>query len=283
MRVPAGSGGALSSSTASLAMRSALRLEVHAADELVAGRRPQAAVVGEAAALVLVALDRVGLEARADVGDDLLGVAAVAGGERLPLALGRVQALGERDALHLVHRPVGGQQVGDLAIERDLERVLLDRRLEPAVGRRAPVEDHGVAQGRRAGLRDPHGLGRDAVRLAGGQVVAGGEAPGAVDEHPDAEALGLARLHALDAGRLDVDRFLDPPDHAHVRVRRAQGGGRVEGTVGQIAHWRRVATSARWRRRAKAVIVADGAVIASRRAGAVCASRQRDRRCRSIA
>ena len=43
--------------------------------------------------------------------------------------------------------------------------------------------------------------------------------------------------HAFDAGRLDVDRFLDPPDHAHVRVARAQGGGRVEGTVGQIAHW----------------------------------------------
>ena len=137
-----------------------------------------------------------------------------------------------------VHRPVGGQQVRDLAVERDGERVLRDRRLEAAVRRRAVVEHDGVADRGRAGPRDPHGLGGDAVRLGGGQVVAGGEAPGPVDDHADAEALALAAGDALDAAGLDGDRLLEPPDHAHVGVRRAQGGGRVEGTAGQIAHWR---------------------------------------------
>ena len=211
-------------------------LEVHAAHELVARRRPEAAVVGEAAALVLVARDGVGLEAGADVGDRLLGVAAVARGERLPLALGRVQALGEGDAADLVHLAVGGQEVRDLPIERDPERVLVDGRLERAVRRRPVVEPDGGPQGGRAGLRDADGLGGGPVGLGGREMVARGEAPGPVDEHPDAEPLGLARLHALDAGGLDVDRFLDPPDHANVRVARAQGGGRVEGTGRQIAH-----------------------------------------------
>ncbi len=212
-------------------------LEVHRPHELVTRRRPEPAVVGEAAPLVLVALDRVGLQARADVGDGLLGEAAIARGERLPLALRGVDALGEGDPVDLVHRAVGGEQVGDLALERDRERVLLDGRLEAAVGRGTVVELDGVPESRRARLRDPHGIGGGAIRLGGREVMAGGEAPRPVDEHPDAEPLGLARLHTLDAGGLDVDRFLDPPDHAHVGVARAQGGGRVEGTVSQIAHW----------------------------------------------
>ena len=45
--------------------------EAEAADELVAGRLPAAAGVGIAPALVLVALDGVGFDRRADVGDDL--------------------------------------------------------------------------------------------------------------------------------------------------------------------------------------------------------------------
>ena len=66
--------------------------EVEAADELVAGRLPAAARVRVAPALVLVAVDGVGLDRRADVGDDLLGQAAVGRGEGLPLALGGVRS-----------------------------------------------------------------------------------------------------------------------------------------------------------------------------------------------
>ena len=141
--------------------------QVERADVLVAGRLPAAAVVRPAPALVLVALDRVGLDARADVGDRLLGEAAVARGERLPLALGRVLRLRVGDALDLVHRLVGGEEVGDLGLERDLERILGDRRLERALGRRAIVEDDGPAKGRGGGPGDADGLGGDPVDLGG--------------------------------------------------------------------------------------------------------------------
>ena len=221
--------------------RDALRVvrQLQAPDPLVACRRPGAAVVRPAPALVLVALDGVGLQAAADVGDHLLGVAAVGGGEGLPLALGGVERLRPGDALDLVHRAVGGEEVRDLAFQGDLERVLSHWGFEAADGRRAAVQEDGIPEGGGARLRDADGLGGHAVRLCRGEVVAGGESPGTVHEDADAEALALAGLDALHAGGLDVDRFLEPPDHAHIGVRRAQGRGRVEGTARQISHWDR--------------------------------------------
>ena len=104
------------------------------------------------------------------------------------------------------------------------------------VRRRPVVEDDGRADRGRARPRDPDRLGRDPVGLGGRELVARREAPGPVDDHPDAEALALAAGDALDPARLDVDGLLEPPDHAHVGVRRPQGSRRVEGTAGQIAH-----------------------------------------------
>ena len=169
MNRPLGHCGAVSRATASSASGSASPARSQAADVLVAGGVPAAAGVRVAPALVLVALDRVGLDRRADVGDDLLGEAAVGRGERLPLALGRVHRLGEGDALDLRGGLVGGEQVGDLALERDRERVLLDRRLVRAVGRRSIVEDGRLAEGRRGRPGDADGVGGDAVGLVRGQ------------------------------------------------------------------------------------------------------------------
>ena len=90
-----------------------------------------------------------------------------------------------------------------LRLERDRERILLDRRLVRAVGRRAVVEPGPVAEGGRAGPGDPDGLVGDAIGLGGGQDVRRGEAPRAVDEDADAEALALARGDALDPAGLD--------------------------------------------------------------------------------
>ena len=236
---PDGHCGALSSSTASSASGSALPGQAQAADVLVPGRVPAAAGVRVGATLVLVAFDGVRLDRRADVGDDLLGEAAVGGGEGLPLALGRVHRLGEGDALDPVGRVVRFEEVADLAIERDLERVLLDRRLEAALGR-WPVRQHDrLAHGGRRRPGDPHGLAGDAVGLGGGQDVARGEAPGTVDEDADPEAFALARRDAFDPSRLDRDALVEPPDDADVRVARAEGRGRVEGAFGQVSHARR--------------------------------------------
>jgi hypothetical protein len=125
------------------------------------------------------------------MGDDLLGVRAVGRGERLPFALGRVRRLGEDDALHSGGRLVRCKEVADLRLERDAERVLTDRRLEPSVGGRAIVELGRFTEGRRGGAGDPDGVAGDPVRLGGREDVRAREAPRTVDEDPDPEAVGL--------------------------------------------------------------------------------------------
>ena len=236
MKRPDGHCGARQQLDGLLGERFGLLGEAETPDVLVARRVPAAARIRVGAALVLVAVDRVRLDRRADVGDDLLGEAAVGRGERLPLALGGVHRLGEGDALDLGRGRVGGEEVGDLALERDGERVLLDRRLVAARGGRPVVEDDGFAQRGRRCAGDPDGLAGDAVRLGGRQDVAGGEAPRAVDEHADPEAFALAGGDAFDPAGLDRDALLEAPDDPDVRVARAEGGGRVEGAVGQVSH-----------------------------------------------
>jgi hypothetical protein len=185
---------------------------------------------------MLITIDGVRFHRRPDVGDRLFRVRAVGRGEGLPLALGRVHRLGEGDALDLGCRLVGGEQVRDLALERDRERVLLDRGLERARGGRATVEDHRVAQGGSAGSGDAHGLARDTVRFRHRQDVAAGKAPRAIDQDTDAEPFALPGGDAFDPTGLDGDRFVEPADDAYVRIPRAQGRGRIEGALGQVSH-----------------------------------------------
>jgi hypothetical protein len=67
-------------------------------------------------------------------------------------------------------------------------------------------------------------------------MVARGEPPRTADDDAHAEAFALTARDAFDAAGLDGDVLLEPPDHAHVGVRGAQRGGRVEGTVRDVAH-----------------------------------------------
>ena len=62
------------------------------------------------------------------------------------------------------------------------------------------------------------------------------EAPGAVHEDPDPEALGLAEAEALDLSGLHVGALLPTPDDAHVGVGRAEMRGRVEGATRVVIH-----------------------------------------------
>ncbi len=212
--------------------------QVEASDVLIAGALPAAAVVGPAPSLQLVAVDGVGLDARADVGHRLLGEAAVAGGEGLPLPLRAVRRLGVGDAGDPVHRLVGGQEVADLRLERHGERVLDDRRLEGAVGRRAIVEDDRPAEGGRRGAGDADRLGGDPVYLARIEPMGRGEAPGPVDEDADAEPLALAGGDAFDPSGFHRDRLVESTDDADVGVTRPAGRGRVDGSAREVAHRR---------------------------------------------
>ncbi len=210
--------------------------EAEGADELVAGGVPAAARIGVRPALVLVAIDRVRLDRRTDVGDGLLGVAPVRRRECLPFALRRVHRLGERDALHPRRGLVCRQEVADLALERDLERILLHRRLVRAVGGGPVVEDRRDAQGGRARAGDAGRLGGHGIGFLEREDVTAREAPRPVDEDADTEALALAGRHAFDASGLDGDQFIEAADDAHIRVPRAQERGRIEGAIGQVSH-----------------------------------------------
>ena len=68
------------------------------------------------------------------------------------------------------------------------------------------------------------------------EPVRAGEAPRAVDEDANAEAFRLAGGDALDPAGLDRDRFVHAADDAHVGVLGAEMGGRIQGSVGQVAH-----------------------------------------------
>ena len=232
----AGTAARREAATASVAIRSAVPARSSDADVLVAGALPSAARIGVAAALVLVAVDGVRLDPGPDVGDHLLREAAVAGGERLLLALGAVGRVGEGDPVDSAHRLVRGEQVADLLLQGDRERVLRGRGLEPAVGRWPIVEDHGPAHGRGAGPGDPDGLGGDSIGFDARQTMRGRESPRAIDEDANAEAL---RLVAQDSGQpaaLDVDRLLAAADDADVGVRRPAQPGGVERPVGDLVH-----------------------------------------------
>src|SRR6185436_18545119 len=128
--------------------------QVERADVLVARGLVAAARVRVAPALVLVALDGVRLDRAADLRDHLLGEAAVGRGEGLPLAVAGVDRLRVADALDRPGRTIRGDEVGDLRLERDLERILDDRRLERSGGRWSSVELGRAAQRGRRRLRD---------------------------------------------------------------------------------------------------------------------------------
>ena len=211
--------------------------EAEAPDELIAGGLPATTRIGVRPALMLVAVDGVRFHGRPDVGDRLFRVRAVGRGEGLPLALGRVHRFGEGDALDPGGRLVGGEQVGDLALERDRERVLLDRasRTCPWPGGRP---SRTIGSRRAVALARAMRTASPATRSASRhrQDVAAGESPRAIDQDADAEPFALPGGDAFDPTGLDGDRFVEPADDAYVRIPRAQGRGRIEGALGQVSH-----------------------------------------------
>ena len=210
--------------------------EIEAADVLVPGGLEAAAGVGVAAALVLVALDRVRLDGRADVRDRLLGVGALGREEGLPLPLRLEQRLRERDALDPPHRLVGREEVGELGLDRDGERVLRDGGLVPARHRGPRVELDAPSQRGRGGAGDAHRVGGDAVHLVAIGERRGREAPGAVDDDADADPLALRRGRGVDPPRSDGEVLVEAVDVPGIRVRRAPHAGGLEGAFEQVSH-----------------------------------------------
>ena len=149
----------------------------------------------------------------------------------------RVQGLGEGDALDRRCRLVRGHQVADLALERDRERVLDDRRL---VACRGPAVDRRGRPGRAGRWRTPGRCGppRAATRSTLGRVeavrAAKPQAPSTRTRTPK-PSLSPEATPSTRPDLTEID-LVQPPDDADVGVAGAPRGRGVEGAVGQLSH-----------------------------------------------
>ena len=141
---------------------------------------------------------------------------------------------GEADGRHLQRRFVGGEEQRDLLLERHLERIAADRR-HPGAGHRLDGRQLDAvlahdARGPRHGGR----IGCRALRARARHRARGGEAPAAVDERADAEAVRLAVADAGDLALARRDRLAAVAADPRVGVRRARLPRRVQRFVGDL-------------------------------------------------
>ena len=223
--LPALTEGARSFSTASSARLRALLFRLRAGHVLPAAlhRRELGG-----ARLELAFHHRGDGERRPDARDRLLDDRALARREELPLAE-RFEAGGRvLHEAHVLHERPEVEEVLRLVGERHVERIDLHGRSPRALHDRRGREHDGALQrgARRARDRD----GAFGGRLRGRAVDArgGGEAPGAVDDDADADAVRLGGADGDDVVLARVDRLGATADDAHVGVARAAALGGVE-------------------------------------------------------
>src|SRR5439155_3398324 len=155
------------------------------------------------------------------------------GDEDLALALGAHHG---RRHLHvrLLHGLLGSEAEIDLLRQRNGKWIAPDRSPVLAALRLEGRERGLVAAGRGTGEG-----GRAQRSLAGARLVEAalaGEAPGAVDEHPDADSLALGVAQVVDLPVLRDDVLAPKRDRARVRVRGAGAQRRVHRCLGQRLH-----------------------------------------------
>ena len=142
--------------------------------------------------------------------------------------------------------------MADLLLQRNGERIFLDRRLVGPSRRRAIVQADPLSQRRGRRPRDPDGLGRDPVRFGRAHDARAGEAPAPVDDDADPEAFAFAGGDALDSTALDRDRFLEAMDDPNVGIRCAELHRRIQGALAQVTHREAEGSRADGRQRARA-------------------------------
>src|SRR5581483_5350089 len=194
--------------------------------------------------------DRDGLDQASALDRLLVDLDAVRGEEELALAPGADGRLGDLH-VRVAERLPGAQAERDLVVERDRERVALDR---GAVGAGAGLEGREHERALRGAARcgrETVGAERGVARSLRREAAVGGEAPRPAGEDADADPLGLRVRQRLDAAVLRRHRLRAAHDGARVRVVGAGAEGRVDRRCTGLAHRPRTlpaATmpSARW-------------------------------------
>ena len=211
-----------------------LSVEVEPLDELPAALDADARVLARIAPdLGHVPGGRVGVDPAAGLVDVLLDVRPLGGDEHLVLALGAHHRDGDLD-VGVLHALFRAQAEIDLVRERDRERIALERRsilarLRVDRRERGPVP---AGRGAREGGCPERGVaGRRVV-----QPPDPGEPPGAVDEHPDADALALGVAQIVDLAVLRDHGLAPERDRARVRVGRPCAQCRIHRCLGQRLH-----------------------------------------------
>jgi hypothetical protein len=176
------------------------------------------------------------VHARERAVDRLLGERALRRCERLLLTQEEHEGIDEASTLHAERGLVRAQQQVDLLLDRDVERVHLDRRTP----RRVRVR-FGGRQLDRPQLDPPvrprlgRGRPRDPDHLVGRHLPAGREAPRPVDQGADAEAIRFGVRKAGDLPLPRSDRLVPVPADPDVRVLRAGRARRLERAHGEVA------------------------------------------------
>jgi hypothetical protein len=209
-------------------------LQCERVDVLPAGLRARAAVGARVAADLRdpVARGR-RVDPAAALDQLLVGRRPFGGDEHALLALRPHERGGD---LHVVvrHALFGAETVSDLVRERDLERVLLDRRAVLTPGQLHGSERAAVSAGR--GLRKGARLGCRGLRAVRAQAPVAGEAPSTVDQRADAEALALHVVEPVDPPVPRRDRLRPAKNDPGVCVGGSGGERRGDRLFAELAH-----------------------------------------------
>ena len=166
----------------------------------------------------------------------LMNHRADAGNEELVNALEGHGAFGERDAFYAHHFFIGGEQHGDLALDRNAEGIF-EERILPRVHVRFFGGEGDVGAFRECrGFGDGDGFGGAGLDAFAGEAVGGGKAPGAAGDHADADAEGFGFDERADFAVFGADFALADVHDARVGIGGAAALGRFDGPGGPVLH-----------------------------------------------
>ena len=147
------------------------------------------------------------------------------GEQELVLALRTHHRLPDED-VRAGHRFVGFEALRHLLRQRDLERIPFH-----VCAVRAACRSDGSELARvlpRRGAREGAGSERCVAGAVGGEPPVAGKPPGAVEQHPDADAFALGIGEALDAAALRRDELVPLHHDTRVRVLGPSPGRRID-------------------------------------------------------